>query len=62
MIDAQEGYDLGQLAYSIEAHSKQKQLAYLNEESKERTFNYSQTSQTITNNKLMSKVIPLVLF
>lgn len=30
--------------------------------SKERTFNYSQINQTIYNNKLMSKVIPLVLF
>lgn len=60
MIDAQEGYDIDNLSKSIEVHSKK--LHYLDQVSKERTFNYSQINQTIYNNKLMSKVIPLVLF
>ncbi|MED4728549.1 FtsX-like permease family protein [Aneurinibacillus migulanus] len=60
MIDAQEGYDIDNLGKSIEVQSKQ--LTYLDQVSKERTFNYSQINQTIHNNKLMSKVIPLVLF
>lgn len=62
MIDAKEGYDNDKLGHAIEAQSKQKQLAYLNQVSKERTFNYSQITETIMNNNLMSKVIPFVLF
>jgi putative ABC transport system permease protein len=60
MIDAKDGYDMDQLGKSIEAQSKQ--LSYVNQVSKERTFNYSQTHQTIYNNNMMSKVIPFVLF
>lgn len=60
MIDAVEGYDISQLGQAIEAQSKQ--LSYVNQLSKDRTFSYSQLQQTIHNNKLMSKVIPLVLF
>ncbi|MDU5142967.1 MAG: FtsX-like permease family protein [Paenibacillus dendritiformis] len=60
MIDAQEGYDTEILGQSIELQSKR--LSYLDQVSKERTFNYSQINQTIHNNKLMSKVIPFVLF
>lgn len=60
MIDAKEGYDIDKLGKSIEAQSKQ--LSYLDQVSKERTFNYSKINQTIYNNSLMSKVIPLVLF
>lgn len=60
MIDAQEGYDTAKLGKSIEVQTKQ--LTYLDQVSKERTFNYSQINQTIQNNQLMSKVIPLVLF
>ncbi|RJX38994.1 ABC transporter permease [Paenibacillus pinisoli] len=60
MITAQEGFDTADLGQSIEAHSKE--LDYVEQVSKERTFNYSQIQQTIHNNKLMSKVIPLVLF
>lgn len=60
MIDAEEGYNIENLAGSIETESKQ--LPYLDQVSKERTFNYSQVNQTINNNKLMSKVIPFVLF
>ncbi len=62
MIDAKEGYDSDKLGKAIEVQSKQKQLTYLNQVSKERTFNYSKIKQTIYNNNLMSKVIPLVLF
>ncbi|MUT67485.1 ABC transporter permease [Paenibacillus sp. NEAU-GSW1] len=62
MVDAAEGSDLEQLGKSIEAQSKQQQLAYVDQISKERSFSYSQISQTIDNNKLMSKVIPFVLF
>ncbi|MCA1292246.1 ABC transporter permease [Paenibacillus sp. alder61] len=60
LIDAQEGYNLGQLGQSIE--EKSKGLPYLNQISKERTFSYTQLQQTIHNNKMMSKVIPLVFF
>ncbi|WP_025846087.1 ABC transporter permease [Paenibacillus ehimensis] len=60
LIDAKEGYDLDQLGKSIEAQSKQ--LSYLNQVSKERTFSYSKLTETIHNNNLMSKVIPFVLF
>lgn len=60
MIEAQEGYDMDKIGQTIEEQSKQ--LPYLTQESKERSFNYSQLNQTIHNNKLMSKVIPLVLF
>ncbi|MEH6943832.1 ABC transporter permease [Bacillus sp. JJ722] len=60
MIDAQEGYDIDNLGKSIEVQSKQ--LTYLDQVSKERTFNYLQINQTIYNNNLMSKVIPLVFF
>jgi len=60
LIDAGEGYDIVQLGQAIEAQSKE--LTYVNQLSKERTFSYSQLQQTIHNNKLMSKVIPLVLF
>ncbi|MEW9701832.1 ABC transporter permease [Paenibacillus sp. SI8] len=60
MIDAKEGYDIDKLGKSIEAQSKQ--LSYLDQVSKERSFNYSQITQTIYNNGMMSKVIPFVLF
>jgi len=60
MIDAQDGYDIDQLGQSIEGQSKQ--LSYLNQISKERTFNYSKINQTIYNNGMMSKVVPFVLF
>ncbi|PJO44648.1 ABC transporter permease [Lysinibacillus xylanilyticus] len=60
IIDAKEGYDIEKLGKSIEEQSKQ--LSYLNQVSKERTFNYSKINQTINNNNLMSKVIPIVLF
>lgn len=60
LIDAKEGYDLDQLGKSIEAQSKQ--LSYLDQVSKERTFSYSKLKETIHNNNRMSKVIPLVLF
>lgn len=62
MIDAAEGYDIDKLGKSIEVQSTDKQLNYLNQVSKERTFSYSQVNNTIHNNNLMSKVIPLVLF
>ncbi|MFC4305227.1 ABC transporter permease [Cohnella boryungensis] len=60
MIDAQEGYDIDSLGKSIEEQSKQ--LPYLSQVSKERTFSYAQIKATIHNNGLMSKVIPFVLF
>lgn len=60
IIDAIEGYDIDKIGQSIEVQSKQ--LTYLNQESKERTFSYSKIKETIHNNNLMSKVIPLVLF
>ncbi|WP_166244762.1 ABC transporter permease [Paenibacillus turpanensis] len=62
MIDAKEGYNIDSLGKSIEEQSKQKQLAYVSQVSKERTFSYSKINETIYNNKLMSKVIPFVLF
>ncbi|MED1803090.1 ABC transporter permease [Brevibacillus porteri] len=60
MIDATEGYDMDKLGQSIEAQSKS--LPYVNQVSKERTFSYSKIKETIHNNKLMSMVIPFVLF
>lgn len=60
LIDAKDGYDIDQLGRTIEEQSKG--LPYLSQVSKERSFSYSQLQQTIHNNKLMSKVIPLVLF
>lgn len=60
MIDATEGYDIDKLGQSIEAHSKH--LPYVNQVRKERTFSYSKLNETIHNNKLMSMVIPFVLF
>ncbi|NTU20998.1 ABC transporter permease [Brevibacillus sp. HB1.2] len=60
MIDATEGYDMDKLGQSIEAQSKS--LTYVNQVSKERTFSYSKIKETIHNNKLMSMVIPFVLF
>jgi putative ABC transport system permease protein len=60
LIDAEEGYNIERLGQNVEAQSQE--LSYVSQISKERTFNYSQLQQTVYNNKLMSKVIPLVLF
>ncbi|QQZ64311.1 ABC transporter permease [Paenibacillus sonchi] len=60
LVDAKEGYDTGQIGKSLEAQSKG--LPYLGQESKERSFSYSRLMATLHNNRLMSKVIPLVLF
>ncbi|MFF0829421.1 ABC transporter permease [Brevibacillus sp. NPDC003359] len=60
MIDATEGYDIDKLGTSIEVQSKN--LPYVNQIRKERTFSYSKINETIHNNKLMSMVIPFVLF
>ncbi|WP_028545525.1 ABC transporter permease [Paenibacillus taiwanensis] len=60
LIDAKDGYDIDQVGQAVEAQSKG--LSYLNQVSKERSFSYSQTQQTIYNNKMMSTIIPLVLF
>lgn len=60
LIDVKEGYDIDQLGKTIEAQSKQ--LSYVSQVSKERMFSYSQLQQTIHNNNMMSKVIPLVFF
>jgi len=60
IIDAKEGYDIDKLGKSIEVQSEL--LSYVDQVSKERTLNYSKINQTIYNNNLMSKIIPLVLF
>ncbi|MGD0032007.1 FtsX-like permease family protein [Paenibacillus illinoisensis] len=60
LIDATEGYDVDQLGLVIERQSKG--LSYLDQRSKERSFGYTQIHQTIYNNSMMSRVIPLVLF
>ncbi|MBB3109669.1 putative ABC transport system permease protein [Paenibacillus phyllosphaerae] len=60
LVEAREGYDIGRLGQAIEQQSAH--LPCMNQVSKERTFSYSQLSQTIYNNKLMSSVIPLLLF
>ncbi|RKN85688.1 ABC transporter permease [Paenibacillus ginsengarvi] len=62
MIDAQDGYDVDKLGKSIQDRSQSQSLPYLNQISKERTFSYSQLTATIHNNRLMSQVIPIVLF
>ncbi len=60
IVDAKEGYDIDKLGKSIKAQSEG--LSYLDQVKKERTLNYSKINQTIDNNNLMSKIIPLVLF
>lgn len=60
LVDASEGYDVDQLGQVIEGQSQN--LSYLDQLSKERSFGYAQIHQTIYNNGMMSKVIPLVLF
>lgn len=60
LIDANEGVDMDELGRSIEANSKQ--LPYVSHVTKERSFSYSKLNETVQNNKLMSRVIPLVLF
>jgi putative ABC transport system permease protein len=60
LIDVKDGYDAAQIGASIQEGSKE--LAYLSQITKERTFGYSQLQATIYNNNMMSKVIPLVLF
>ncbi|WP_145326315.1 ABC transporter permease [Paenibacillus xylanexedens] len=60
LIDASEGYDVDQLGQVIEGQSQG--LSYLDQRSKERSFGYAQIHQTMYNNSMMSKVIPLVLF
>jgi putative ABC transport system permease protein len=60
VVDAKEGYDIHQLGRSIEEQSAG--LSYLGQESKESSFSYSLLKETLHNNGLMSKVIPLVLF
>ena len=60
LVDAEDGYNVDQIAQVIE--EKSRNLSYLSQMSKERTFSYSQLNATIHNNRLMSKVIPLVLF
>lgn len=60
LVDAEDGYDIDQIAQVIEGKSRN--LSYMSQMSKERSFSYSQLTATIHNNGLMSKVIPLVLF
>jgi putative ABC transport system permease protein len=60
LIDAKDGYDMDKLARDIEEHSRS--LPYLSQTSKERSFSYSKLNETIQNNGLMSKVMPLVFF
>ncbi|MCI3920775.1 ABC transporter permease [Paenibacillus sp. TRM 82003] len=62
MIDAEEGYDSDKITDAVEKHAKQEKLALVNHITKERTFGYSKINETIYNNKMMSKVIPFVLF
>lgn len=60
LVRAAEGYDIDRIGASIEELSKD--LPYLGQESKERSFSYSNLISTLHNNRLMSQVIPLVLF
>lgn len=60
LVDAEDGYDVDQLGRIIE--EKSRNLPYVSQLSKERSFSYAQLKATIHNNGLMSKVIPLVLF
>ncbi|MGR6541940.1 ABC transporter permease [Paenibacillus tundrae] len=60
LIDTKEGYDVDFIAKTMEAQSVY--LSYLGQTSKERSFGYAQIQQTIYNNGMMSKVIPLILF
>ncbi|GMK38875.1 permease [Paenibacillus sp. CCS19] len=62
MIIAEDDYDLEELGQAVEEQSNRMDLPSLDIMTKEQTFNYSQISATIYNNKLMSRVIPFVLF
>ena len=62
LIDAKDGYDIDAVGEAIASRSEQLRLPYLDQVSKERSFSYAQITATIANNRLMSKVIPLVLF
>jgi putative ABC transport system permease protein len=54
--------DIDQVGKRIEEFSKANTLSYVDQVSKQRSFGYTQITQTIYNNGMMSKVIPLVLF
>ncbi|NWL88276.1 hypothetical protein DMN77_11815 [Paenibacillus sp. 79R4] len=60
MIEAEKDYDNEQIAEVFKAQSKLH--PYWDQVSKERTFNDAQITHAIHNNKLMSRVIPFVLF
>lgn len=60
LVKAEAGYDIDRIGASMEELSQD--LPYLGQESKERSFNYSSLKATLHNNRLMSRVIPLVLF
>lgn len=62
LIDVKPNYDVDQLGKEIEKLSKANALSYVDQVSKVRSFGYAQINQTIYNNGMMSKVIPLVLF
>ncbi|NUC17260.1 ABC transporter permease [Bacillus mycoides] len=60
IVDAKEGHDSNQISKSIENYSKE--LPYLYQVNKERAVSYSAINVTISNNRLMSTVSPLILF
>ncbi|MFC4099339.1 ABC transporter permease [Paenibacillus xanthanilyticus] len=62
LIDAQDGYEIDRLSESIEAASEQLRLPIAAQVPKERSFSYAKIQETIHNNQLMSRVIPIVLF
>jgi putative ABC transport system permease protein len=60
IVDVQEGYEMNHISNAIEEYSQE--LPYLYLINKERAVSYSAINVTISNNKLMSTVAPLILF
>ncbi|EIT86641.1 ABC transporter permease [Fictibacillus macauensis ZFHKF-1] len=62
LVSLHKKADVENIGKVIAAQSKKQGLSYLKQESKERSFSYSKIYETIYNNNMMSKVIPIVLF
>lgn len=62
LLKVKQDFDIDEVGKRIEAFSKANTLSYVDQISKQRSFGYTQITQTIYNNGMMSKVIPLVLF
>lgn len=62
LLNIKQDFDIDKVGKRIEEFSRANSLSYVDQISKQRSFGYAQINQTIYNNGMMSKVIPLVLF